>query len=66
MSMKTNKFFATALAVLALAGFTACDQPEPTPLELTETNVTLKVGETHQLEANVPVESWTSSNVDSC
>lgn len=62
MSMKTNKFFATALAVLALAGFTACDQPEPTPLELTETNVTLKVGETHQLEANVPVESWTSSN----
>lgn len=64
MSMKTNKFFATALAVLALAGFTACDQPEPTPLELTETNVTLKVGETHQLEANVPVESWTSSNVD--
>ena len=64
MSMKTNKFFATALAVLALAGFTACDQPEPTPLELTETNVTLKVGETHQLEANVAVESWTSSNVD--
>ena len=64
MSMKTNKFFATALAVLALAGFTACDQPEPTPLELTETNVTLKVGETHQLEANVPVESWTSSNED--
>ena len=64
MSMKTNKFFATVLAVLALAGFTACDQPEPTPLELTETNVTLKVGETHQLEANVPVESWTSSNVD--
>ena len=62
--MKTNKFFATALAVLALAGFTACDQPEPTPLELTETNVTLKVGETHQLEANVPVESWTSSNED--
>ncbi|MBP3576239.1 MAG: Ig-like domain-containing protein, partial [Paludibacteraceae bacterium] len=48
----------------ALAGFTACDQPEPTPLELTETNVTLKVGETHQLEANVPVESWTSSNED--
>lgn len=62
--MKTNKFFATALAVLALAGFTACDQPEPTPLELTETNVTLKVGETHQLEANVAVESWTSSNED--
>ena len=62
--MKTNKFFATALAVLALAGFTACDQPTPTePLELTETSVTMKVGETHQLTANVAVESWTSSNV---
>ena len=61
--MKTNKFFATALAVLALAGFTACDQPTPTePLELTESSVTLKVGETHQLTANVAVESWTSSN----
>lgn len=61
--MKTNKFFATALAVLALVGFTACDQPTPTePLELTETSVTLKVGETHQLTANVAVESWTSSN----
>lgn len=61
--MKTNKFFATALAVLALAGFTACDQPTPTePLELTEISVTLKVGETHQLTANVAVESWTSSN----
>ena len=63
--MKTNKFFATALAVLALAGFTACDQPTPTePLELTETSVTMKVGETHQLTANVAVESWTSSNED--
>ena len=61
--MKTNKIFATALAVLALAGFTACDQPTPTePLELTETSVTMKVGETHQLTANVAVESWTSSN----
>ena len=61
--MKTNKFFATALAVLVLAGFTACDQPTPTePLELTETSVTMKVGETHQLTANVAVESWTSSN----
>ena len=61
--MKTNKIFATALAVLALAGFTACDQPTPTePLELTESSVTLKVGETHQLTANVAVESWTSSN----
>ena len=63
--MKTNKFFATALAVLALVGFTACEQKNPAePLELTESSITIKVGETHQLEANVPVESWTSSNVD--
>ena len=61
--MKTNKFFATALAVLALAGFTACEPKNPTePLELTESSVTLKVGETLQLTANVAVESWTSSN----
>lgn len=61
--MKTNKFFATALAVLALVGFTACEPKNPAEtLELTETSVTLKVGETHQLVANVAVESWTSSN----
>ena len=61
--MKTNKFFATALAVLALVGFTACEPQNPAePLELTETSVTMKVGETHQLTANVAVESWTSSN----
>lgn len=61
--MKTNKFFATALAVLALVGFTACEPKNPAePLELTETSVTIKVGETHQLVANVAVESWTSSN----
>lgn len=61
--MKTNKIFATALAVLALVGFTACEPKNPAePLELTETSVTLKVGETHQLVANVAVESWTSSN----
>ena len=61
--MKTNKFFSTALAVLALVGFTACEPKNPAePLELTETSVTLKVGETHQLVANVAVESWTSSN----
>ena len=62
--MKTNKIFATALAVLALVGLTACEQKnQPTePLTLTETSVTLKVGETHQLVANVAVESWTSSN----
>ena len=63
--MKTNKFFVTALAVLALVGFTACEQKNPAePLELTESSITIKVGETHQLEANVKVESWTSSNED--
>ena len=63
--MKTNNFFATALAVLALVGFTACEQKNPAePLELTESSITIKVGETHQLEANVKVESWTSSNED--
>lgn len=61
--MKTNKIFATALAVLALVGFTACEQKNPVEtLELTETSITLKVGDTHQLTANVAVESWTSSN----
>ena len=61
--MKTNKFFATALAVLALVGFTACEQKNPVEtLELTETSITLKVGDKHQLTANVAVESWTSSN----
>ena len=61
--MKTNKFFATALAVLALVGFTACEQKNLVEtLELTETSITLKVGDTHQLTANVAVESWTSSN----
>ena len=87
--MKVNKFFATALAVIAMVGFVACNQPnqpddptqgqtpndstnvvpndttkdEPTAqLELTETSITLKVGETHQLTANVPVETWATSD----
>lgn len=61
--MKTNKFFATALAVLALVGFTACEPtPEVEPLELSATAITLKVGDTHQLTANVEVEAWASSN----
>ncbi|MBQ7530821.1 MAG: Ig-like domain-containing protein [Paludibacteraceae bacterium] len=61
--MKTNKFFAAALAALALVGFTACGkQNTPENLELSESALQLKVGETHQLTANVTVESWTSSN----
>lgn len=55
--MKTNKFFATALAVLALAGFTACE-PQPTPDEvvsvvLDQTTLTLEVGATATLKATV-------------
>ncbi len=61
--MKTNKFFSAVFAALALVGLTACEPPTPAePLELAESSITLKVGETHQLEANVKVESWTSSN----
>lgn len=61
--MKTNKFFATAIAALALVGFTACEpQQEVEPLELSATSISLKVGETHQLTANVEVEVWASSN----
>ena len=61
--MKTNKFFATAIAALALVGFTACEpQPEVEPLELSAISISLKVGETHQLTANVEVEVWASSN----
>jgi hypothetical protein len=64
--MKANKFFAAAMAALALVGFSACNpQNQPTggdALELTETAIQMKVGETHQLQANVTVETWTSSN----
>lgn len=64
--MKANKFFAAAMAALTLVGFAACNkQNEPTggdALELTETAIQMKVGETHQLQANVAVETWTSSN----
>ena len=64
--MKANKFFAAAMAALTLVGFSACKpQNQPTggdALELTETAIQMKVGETHQLQANVAVETWTSSN----
>lgn len=59
--MKANKIFAAALAVFALVGFTACEKPESEKLELTETSISMKVGETHQLVANVTVETWTTS-----
>ena len=55
--MKTNKFFAAALAALTLVGFSACkDKEDEKTLELTESSVSMKVGETHQLVANITVE----------
>ena len=59
--MKTNKFFAAALAALTLVGFSACNEDDKT-LELTEPSVSMKVGETHQLVANITVEEWNSSD----
>lgn len=60
--MKANKIFAAALAALTFIALTACGTDEPTNLELSETSISLKAGETHQLTANVKVESWTTSN----
>lgn len=61
--MKTNKFFAAALAALTLVGFSACkDKEDEKTLELTESSVSMKVGETHQLVANITVEEWNSSD----
>lgn len=61
--MKTNKFFAAALAALTLVGFSACKSKEDDKtLELTESSVSMKVGETHQLVANITVEEWNSSD----
>lgn len=59
--MKANKIFAAAMAALALVGFSACEKKTGDKLELTETSVSMKVGETHQLVANVTVETWTTS-----
>lgn len=61
--MKANKFFAVALAALTLVGFNACKQNEqPEALKLDPTSVTLKVGETATITANVAVTSWASNN----
>lgn len=59
--MKANKFFAVALAALTL-GFVACkDEPQADKLSLNKTEVTIAVGETAQLTANLDV-TWASSN----
>ena len=66
--MKTKQFCALALAALTLFGFSACNKnknnsndPEQS-LKLSETSVSMKVGETHQLTANITVDSWKSSD----
>lgn len=61
--MKANKIFAAAMAALALVGFSSCKDKndDNKSLELTETSISMKVGETHQLVANVTVETWTTS-----
>ena len=60
--MKANKIFAVALAVLTL-GFVACkkDEPQGDKLSLNKTEVSIAVGETVQLTANMEV-TWSSSN----
>lgn len=62
--MKANKFFAAAMAALALVGFSSCEDKndDNKSLELTETSISMKVGETHQLVANVTVETWSTSD----
>ena len=66
--MKANKIFAAAMAALTLVGFSACqknngtDPQNPEELTLNETALSLTVGESHDLVANVTVETWTSSN----
>lgn len=65
--MKANRFFAAAMAALTLVGFSACKQrntpeEENTPLALSETSLTLTVGETHTLTATATVEAWETSN----
>jgi len=60
--MKANKFMAVVLAALTL-GFVACKDKEPQvdKLALNKTEVSIAVGETVQLTANLEV-AWASSN----
>lgn len=58
-----KKLFAVALAALTMVGFNACKDKETVEsLKLNPTSMTLKVGETGTITANVAVESWASSN----
>lgn len=63
--MKANKIFAAALAALALVGFSACQPKNPAEeLVLSTDALSLKVGESQDITANVTVASWTSSNLE--
>lgn len=62
--MKTKQICALALMALTFFGFSACkptNKPEQ-DLKLEETSVSMKVGETHQLVANITVDTWASSD----
>lgn len=60
--MKANKIFAAVLAALTLVGFNACKpQQQAESLKLDPTSVTLKVGETATITANVAA-TWASNN----
>ena len=65
--MKTNKFFAMALAALTLVTFSACgkkDDPKPdqeADLALNPTSLQLEVGETSTIAATVEA-TWVSSD----
>ena len=68
--MKANKFFAIALAALALVGMNACKDPnkpvdpeQEDALTLDQTSVQLKVGETATVKATVEA-TWTSSDAE--
>lgn len=63
--MKTNKFFAAALAALALVGMTACDkEKEVTDFTLSESTLNLAEGQTKQLTATVAIDKWESSDTE--
>ena len=63
--MKTKQICAMALAALSLFGFSACNKNNNDPeedLKLSETSISMKVGETHTLTANITVDTWASTD----
>lgn len=59
--MKANKIFAIALAALALMACNKKDEPKQDPLKLDPTSLTIKVGESGTITANVAA-TWASNN----